>query len=97
MDAGMALVTLRSVFALFVGLGVIIARVDGLAFLAPQSTKHLLSPALDCCTHGCRTADGLCPLTHSREGSPSCPLWKFVDVDVPTSMHGSPFAHLLPA
>ena len=89
--------TLLSIAALFGVLAFIIARVEGLAFLAPKRTGGLTNSAHDYCTHGCRLVDGRCPLTGSREQALNCPLWKFIEADVPTNQYGSPFAPAQPA
>ena len=86
--------TLLAIAALFGVLAFIIARVDGLAFLAPKRTGGLTNSAADYCTHGCRLVDGRCPLTGSPERALNCPLWKFIEADVPTSLYGSPFEHV---
>ena len=86
--------TLLAIAALFGALSFIIARVDGLTFLAPKRTGGLTNSAVDYCTHGCRLVDGRCPLTGSPERALNCPLWKFIEADVPTSLYGSPFEHL---
>lgn len=86
--------TLLAILALFGGLAFIIARVEGLAFLAPKSTGGLTNSAAEYCEHGCRLVDGRCPLTGSPERALNCPLWKFIEADVPTSQYGSPFEHL---
>ena len=89
--------TLLAIVALFGVLSFIIARVDGLAFLAPKRTGGLTNSAADYCTHGCRLVDGRCPLTGSPESALNCPLWKFIEADVPTRQYGSPFEPLQPA
>lgn len=89
--------TLLAITALFGVLAFIVARVDGLAFLAPKRSGGLRNSAADYCTHGCRLVDGRCPLTGSREHALNCPLWKFVEADVPTSQYGSPFEYPQPA
>lgn len=76
--------------ALFVVLALVIARVDGLALLAPRSTQALRASAHGFCADRCR-ADGLCPLTGGAERGVDCPLWKYVAANVPTTLYGSPF------
>lgn len=86
------LTALLAIIALFV-LGVtLIARVEGLAFLAPRSTTRLSGSAGEFCRAGCRTSEGNCPLTGSPMRALQCPLWKFIEADVPTRIEGSPFA-----
>ncbi len=87
-------VTLLALLALFVVFGFIISRVEGLTPFAPKSTKRIAGSAEAYCANDCRIVDGRCPLTGSRERALNCPLWKFVDADVPTSLYGNPFAHL---
>jgi hypothetical protein len=84
--------TLLAMLALFAVLAFVIAQVDGLAFLAPKRTGGLTNAAAEYCQRGCRSFDGRCPLTGSSEGALNCPLWKFIEADVPTSVYGSPFA-----
>jgi hypothetical protein len=82
-----------AVVALFVVLALIVARVDGLTFLAPASTRAIRSSAEVFCTDECR-ANGRCPLTGTEERADACPLWKYVGADVPTVVRGSPFEAL---
>ena len=88
---GLTLLALLSVFGL---VGFVICRVDGLALFAPRRTKRVAGSADAFCAAACRLADGRCPLTESSERAGNCPLWRFVDADLPTSVHGSPFEHL---
>jgi len=83
--------TLLAIVALFGGLAFVIAKVDGLAFLAPKSSRGVTASAGAYCAEGCKHADGRCPLTGTPERALNCPLWKFVEADVPTSSYGSPF------
>ncbi len=82
-------------YALLVVLGLvviglfIVGRLEGLALLAPRSSKHIARSAEDFCTGDCRLEDGRCPMHVARE---DCPLWRFVKADLPTQPHGSPFA-----
>jgi hypothetical protein len=85
-----ALTAIIGIVALFLGLATWIARTEGLAFLAPKSTRAIRNSALTYCTDQCRVA-GQCPLTHSAERADSCPLFKYVAADVPTVVYGSPF------
>jgi hypothetical protein len=78
------------IIGVFAGLAFIIARVDGLAFLAPKSTRGMRLSAQQFCTDRCRS-NGQCPLTNSSERAANCPLFKYIDADVPTAMYGSPF------
>ena len=47
------------IVAVFLLLAVIIAQVDGLAFMAPKSTRALRGAAANFCLDKCR-ADGVC-------------------------------------
>jgi len=87
-------VTLLAVLAVFVIFAFLVLRLDGVAFFAPKSTKRIVGSAQHYCTDQCRTVEGLCPLTGSAEKAENCPLWKFVDADMPTSLYGSPFEHV---
>lgn len=85
------LAALLAIIGLFTAGVALIARVEGLAFLAPKGSAGLAGPAHGFCRGTCRSADGCCPLTGSAIEALNCPLWKFVETDVPTSLHGSPF------
>lgn len=87
MEPVLALVAILALFAL---LTFAVARSEGLAFLAPRSTRGIRHSALSFCSDRCRE-NGLCPLTRTAEAAADCPLWKYVDVDVPTALYGSPF------
>lgn len=82
-----------SIFTLFVVLAFLIARVEGLAFMAPKSTRGMRTSASLFCSDRCRQ-EGLCPLTGTTEQAGNCPLWKYIADDVPTVIYGNPFAPL---
>ncbi|MBI4409308.1 MAG: hypothetical protein HY561_06340 [Gemmatimonadetes bacterium] len=84
------LVAVVGILAVFVVLAWVIAQVDGLGFLAPKSTHGIRGSAESFCVGDCRV-NGRCPLTGSAQRAPSCPLWTYVDADVPTVLYGSPF------
>lgn len=86
------LLAVAAILALFVGGLALVARVDKLAFLAPKSSAALSGPVGEFCRDSCRTAQGVCPLSGSAAPALNCPLWKFVETDVSTTMYGSPFA-----
>jgi len=88
------LVTVLVILALAVGLTIVITRLDGLAFLAPKSTKRVARSAHMFCVNHCRAPDGTCPLEEVGKRREECALWTFVDADVPTVGYGDPFAHL---
>jgi hypothetical protein len=79
-----------AIIAVFIGLAAWAARSDGLAFLAPKSTRAIRSSAQTYCVDQCRV-DGRCPLTGTSERAGNCPLFKYVAADVPTAVYGSPF------
>ena len=79
------------ILAITVALGFVIARVEGLGFFLPKTTSRMNRSAQSFCSERCRTAEGQCPLTHSSEAAADCPLWKYVEADVPTVAYGSPF------
>ncbi len=83
--------TLLALFGLVVVFAFVLSRIEGLALFAPKSTKGITGAAAGFCSRGCRTPDGRCPLTGSAERAQDCPLWRFVDADVPTQLYGSPF------
>ncbi len=82
--------TILGILAIFVILAAIIARVDGLTFLGPKSTRGMRMSAKLFCSDCCRV-DGKCPLTGSAEAAEACPLWKYIDADFPVVIYGSPF------
>ena len=71
------------------------ARTDGLAFLGPGSTHGLHASVSTFCVDECRV-DGRCPMTGSTERNRECPLWTYVEADVSTEVHGSPFVTVQP-
>jgi hypothetical protein len=86
------LAALLAMIALFTFGIVLIAKIEGLAFLAPGSTARLAGPAREFCHGACRTSEGNCPLTGSATQALQCPLWKFIEADARTTLYGSPFA-----
>jgi hypothetical protein len=84
------LTAVLAIVAVFVVLAALVARVDGLAFMAPRSTRGIQLTATNFCTNRCRV-DGRCPLTGTTEQAATCPLWAFVRADMPTTVYGSPF------
>jgi hypothetical protein len=85
--------TLLAIAALFAVLASVIAKVDGLAFLAPDTTKGITGSTAMYCAEACRLADGRCSLSGTVERAANCPLWKYVEANVPMTLYGSPFAH----
>jgi len=85
------LLAVVAILALFIGGVALVARVEGLGFLAPRSTAALRAPVDEFCRRSCRTPQGVCPLSGSAAPALNCPLWKFVETDVPTMLYGSPF------
>jgi len=79
---------------LFAGLTYLLLKVDGLALFAPKKTRRITGAAQGFCTDRCRTRDGHCPLLEVGERRDVCPLWRFVDADLPTIEYGSPFLEL---
>jgi hypothetical protein len=86
--------TLLALLALFAVFAFILVKVEKLALFAPASTGGISSSAAAYCADQCRLTDGRCPMTGSRERALNCPLWKFVEADVPTALYGSPFTGL---
>jgi hypothetical protein len=85
--------TLIAILALALVLGFILLRVEGLTLFGPKSTAGVTASAHAFCTDKCRLADGRCPMTGSEARALNCPLWKYVEADVPTIEYGSPFAY----
>ena len=94
MQADQLGVTLLALLALFGVVAFAVCRIEGLAPFAPKSTKRIAASAGAYCAGRCRTTDGHCPLTGSTEQAAQCPLWRFVDADLPTTLYGSPFEQL---
>ena len=78
------------IIAVFLLLALFIAQVDGLAFMAPKSTRAMRGAATNYCLDKCRI-DGVCPLTGTTDQAADCPLFGFVRADVPTVVYGNPF------
>ena len=85
--------TVLAIAGLFGVLAFIVAKVEGLTFLAPKSTKGISDSAATYCAGDCRLADGRCPLTGTTERAVNCPLWRFIDADVSTTSYGNPFPY----
>ena len=86
--------TFLAIVAVFALLAFLISRLEGLALFAPKSSGRIAEPVGAFCTHRCRLANGQCPLSGSAAQAADCPLWRFVDADQPTTLHGSPFEPL---
>jgi hypothetical protein len=84
------LAAVLAILAIFLILATMFARFDGLAFLAPNSTRGIRMSATRFCTDQCRSS-GVCPMTGTGEKAVDCPLFKYVQADVPTAVYGSPF------
>lgn len=82
---------ITAIVAIAVILAFVVARVEDLAFLAPRKTSGLATSARGFCSGSCRYPDGRCPLSGSYHASEACPLWKYVDDNVPMVAYGSPF------
>ncbi len=80
--------TVLAIMAIFLILAFFVSRLEGLAFLAPKSTKRIKGAAQSFCLDQCRTADGKCPLVMRTD---DCPLWRFVDADLRTDQRVDPF------
>lgn len=88
------LAAVLAIIAIFLLLSFLISHIEGLAFLAPRSSKHVVSSAGTFCVEKCQDSSGRCPLTELGRGREACPLWQFVEADLPTVIYGSPFAYL---
>ena len=84
------LTAVLAIVAVFIGLAWWLAQTDGLAFLAPRTTRGLQASAQLYCSNKCREA-GKCPLTHSAHRAVDCPLFKYVAGDTAITVYGSPF------
>ncbi len=69
-------------------MALLVSRAEGLALFAPKSTKRVKGSAQAFCLDHCRTADGSCPLGLRPK---DCPLWQFVEADLPTGVRADPF------
>jgi len=81
-----------AVVGIFLVLVWLVSRFEGLAFMAPASTRGMRASASAFCVDECRV-DGRCPITGKTERDESCPLWRYIEADVPTTSHASPFEH----
>lgn len=88
------LAAVLAIIAVFLLLTFVISQIEGLAFLAPRSSKHIVSSAGTFCVEQCQDSSGQCPLTELGRGREACPLWQFVEADLPSVIYGSPFAYL---
>jgi hypothetical protein len=84
------LAAVLAILLLMLVLGTIFARVDGLAFLAPGSTRGIRLSATRFCTDECRK-NGICPMTGTESKAVDCPLFGYINADVPTATYGNPF------
>jgi hypothetical protein len=84
------LAAVLAILAIFLILAMMFARFDGLAFLAPNTTRGIRLSATRFCTDQCRL-NGICPMTGSETQAADCALFKYVRADVPTTVYGSPF------
>ena len=82
------------IFGIFVVLAALFARFDGLAWLAPKRTARVSGTAQHFCDHYCKNHDGSCPLVKVELQREECPLWRFINADLPTMQAGDPFGHL---
>ena len=82
------------IFGIFVVLAAVFARLDGLAWLAPKRTARVSGVAQHFCDHNCKNADGSCPLVEVHLRQEDCPLWRFINADLPTMPQGDPFGNL---
>ena len=85
-----AFAAVLGILALALGLALLVARVDRLAFFAPRSSGGISASAGQHCRDRCRV-DGRCPVTETQARWSECPLWKYVGADHPTVIYGSPF------
>ncbi len=79
-------VALIAVVLIAVVLALVAIGTEGLALFGPRSTRHVAGPAQDFCLHDCRLADGRCPLQAGGLRREDCPLWRFVEADLPTNL-----------
>ena len=84
-------VAVAVISAIFAAGVTFVALSEGLTFLGPKATMGLNGSAEHFCRTNCRTSWGDCPLTQSNIQAAECPLWKFINADVPTVRYGSPF------
>ncbi len=80
-----------AILGIFLTLAFLISRLEGLTFLAPKSTRRITGAAQAFCLDQCRTAEGDCP--HGMEAE-ACPMWRFVNADLPTDLRVDPFREL---
>ncbi len=83
--------TVLAILGIFLTLAFLMSRLEGLTFLAPKSTRRITGAAQAFCLDQCRTAKGDCPLDIEAE---ACPMWRFVNADLPTDLRVDPFREL---
>lgn len=81
---------LLGIATVFILVTLLVAKVEGLAFLGPGASRAVGASARSFCTEKCRQG-GRCPLTGTEARAENCPLWKYVAADVPLVRYGSPF------
>jgi hypothetical protein len=69
-------------------MAILVMRVEGLALFAPGRTTRIKGSAQAYCLDHCRNPDGSCPLGLRAK---DCPLWQFVEADLPTDLRTDPF------
>ena len=76
---------IMAVVVIAVILALVAILTEGLTLFAPRSTRHVTGAAQRFCLDDCRLPDGRCPLMDSGLRREDCPLWRFVDADLPTN------------
>ncbi|HYK82162.1 MAG TPA: hypothetical protein VEU55_03385 [Gemmatimonadales bacterium] len=83
--------TLLALIALFGVFAFVALKLEGLALFAPATTGGITNAAAAYCAAECRLTDDRCPMSGSHERALNCPLWKFIEADLPTTRYGNPF------
>ena len=76
-----------AIIVVAVVIGLIAMKLEGLTLFAPRRTKQLRGTAQTFCLDHCRTPEDECPLGVDME---DCPLWQFVDEDLPNDSRVDP-------
>lgn len=82
-----AFYALLAIFAVGAGMIALAVWTDKLTLFAPRTTRGLKAPVQRFCLE-CQNEDGSCPM---HIAAPECPVWQFVDKDLPVNMRINPF------
>jgi hypothetical protein len=81
-----------AIVAIAVVMTIFVCRVEGLGFFAPANTRSLAGSAQTFCLGDCRLSDGQCHLAMAGMARKDCPLWRYVNADLSTTLRLNPSA-----